>query len=338
MLRYTLRKIYLVVITFVMLTLIAFSLTYLMPGEPMVLLTGKSTLTAAQLADLQTRYAFDQSYYQQYLLFMEHVLTGNWGTSLVSQQPIWLEILRTFTASTQIWLSAAVIAVLLGLPIGTFAALKRDSVADNTIIGISIAGYSVPVFWWALLLILGLSLGYHLFPISGQLSLLYDVPPVTHVLLLDLLMLDEPERSAALLNTLWHMTLPTLAVTIFPLTVIIRATRSELIRVMEQNYIHAARAKGMTRTQILLRHAFPNITPTLLRRLALLASPLLTSTMVVEVIFSWPGIGRWLLTSLAEHDIPAIQGGLIALASFIMLLNISFDLLAAWFAPREENA
>ena len=338
MLKYTLRKLSLVVLTFLILTLIAFSLIYLMPGTPQTLLSGNQSPNAAQLAVINSSYLLEQPYYQQYLHYLTRLLSGDWGTSVVSQQPISQELLRTFMASTQIWLSAAMIGLILGVPIGILAALKRDTLIDNSIIGISIAGYSIPVYWWALLLILSLSLGYHLFPISGQLSLLYDIPAVTHILLLDLLMLDEPERSAALLSMFWHMALPTLAVAMHPLTVVIRVTRSELIKTMEKNYIHAARAKGMTSLQILRHHAFPNILPTLLRRMALLAGPLLTGTMIVEVIFSWPGIGRWLLSSLAEQDLPAIQGGLIVLSSCIMLTTVALDLLATWLAPKAKEA
>lgn len=334
---YPLRRLYLLLSTTVLLTIITFALLYLVPGEPLMALTRHSDLSAAQYQALIYRHHLDSPLWQQYFYYVTDLLRGDWGTSTTNGEPIIKALLQYAPATLELCLYAMIIGLTLGMPLGVWAAFKRKKNIDRCIMGASLVGYSIPIFWWALMLILFFALNLHWLPISGRIGLLFDIPRKTHFMLIDILLAENIDKTAALLSMFRHLALPTISVAVVPMTIMIRACRNALLNEMERNYVHAARAKGLPRHTVLYRHIVPNAVHQILRQLGLLTSPVLTSVMITEYIFSWPGLGSWLLSSLAERDIPALRGGILAASLFVVCCNVIMDLLAYLSNPAERR-
>ncbi len=198
-------------------------------------------------------------------------------------------------------------------------------------------GYAVPVFWLALLMVMFFSLDLGWLPSSGQISLLYDVPSITGIAIVDVLMSQEPWREAALHDALRHLVLPSLVLAVVPTTEVIRHVRSSLIDVMKQNYIKAAASRGLSRRQIVWRHGLKNALPPVLPLLGLQLGSVLTSAMITEVVFEWHGIGRWLISSIALQDYAAIRGATLVVASFVILTSVSTELLTTLIYPARRK-
>lgn len=335
--RYFIRKFNLLVITLFLLTFLSFSLLHLVPGGPIAALTPHSQLSSAEQSRLISQFALDEGIWSQYWHYLTNICTGNWGIERIDQAPITEQMISTFLATLQLALSALTLAVLVGLPMGITSALNPRSLTDRILMSFSFIGQSVPVFWWALMLIMLFALGFHWFPISGRIDLLYDVPDHTYMLWLDILLADDIQKGTAMMSVLHHMILPTFAIAVMPTAILAQTTRANLLDIYEQNYIEAVRAKGLSRWRVLSRHALPNYFSGFLRQLGALANPLLTGTMIVEVIFSWPGSGRWLVQSLLTHDVVAIQACMLTISTFVITLSIVTDLWAAGSNPKERN-
>lgn len=334
---YRLRRLYLLLSTTFLLSLIAFALIYMVPGEPLTALTRQVANTPEQHQELLREYHLNKPLWQQYFIYIGELFEGHWGYSTTNGEPVSQALLRYAPATLELCFYAITIGIIVGVPFGVWAALRRKKTADNMIISASLIGYSIPVYWWALLLIMIFALNMHWLPISGRIGLLFNIPERTHIMLLDILMAKDIDKTAALFSMVSHLILPTLAVSVVPATIMIRTTRSALLNEMERNYVHAARAKGLPRRAVVYRHILPNATHQILRQLGLLASPVLTSVMIIEVIFSWPGLGNWLLSSLAERDIPSLRGGFLAASLFVVCCNVLMDLLAYLSNPAERR-
>ena len=335
--RYFIRKLNLLVITIMLLSMLSFWLLHLVPGGPMAALNPHASLSLSEQQKLIEQFALDKGLLLQYWNYLGNIVQGHWGVSQVDQVPISQHMISTFLATLQLAISALIIAIVVGVPLGVISALRQGTWLDKTIVSMNMIGQSVPVFWWALMLILVFALGFQWFPISGRLSLLYDIPERSYVLWLDILLADNIQQDAALLSMFRHMALPTMAIAVMPTTILAQTTRASLLEIYEQNYIEAARAKGLSRWHVLIRHALPNYFSGFVRQLGALANPLLTGTMIVEVIFSWPGTGRWLVSSLLTQDVAAIQACMLTISIFVISLSIITDLWAAASSPKERN-
>ncbi|MBW8190375.1 ABC transporter permease [Neiella marina] len=335
--RYFIRKFNLLVITIFLLSLLSFSLLHLMPGLPLDALNPDGSLSLAEQRRLVEHYALEQGFWQQYAQYISNIFNGNWGTSRIDQIPIFDQMVSSFMSTLQLAVSAMALAMFIGVPLGIISAYYHGSWFDRTVTSMSLIGQSIPVFWWALMLILLLALGLQWFPLSGRIGLLYDIPEVSHILLIDIALADDEYQRAALWSAVRHIILPTLAISVIPMTALIQITRASLIDISEKNYIQAARAKGLSRYQVLWRHALPNYFSSFIRHVGALTNPLLTTTMVVEYIFDWPGAGRWLIHSLVAQDVPAIQACMLTISVFVICISIITDLLAAWSNPKERN-
>jgi dipeptide transport system permease protein len=197
--------------------------------------------------------------------------------------------------------------------------------------GASLVGYSMPIFWWALLLILFFSINLGWTPVAGRLGFLYDIEPVTGFMLIDTLLADDPE---AFLDAVRHLMLPALVLATIPLAVIARMTRSAMLEVLRENYIVAARAKGLSPFRVVFRHALRNAMIPVVTVIGLQVSILMTGAILTETIFSWPGIGKWLLESIYRRDYPVVQGGVLLIATLVIFVNALVDMLYAVINPR----
>ena len=330
---YLLRRLFLLGTVLLGLSIFAFSLGYLFPGEPLQNFSGLRYLDDSTREQLTQAYRLDSSYLQQYLAFIQRLWHGDWGLSLASQQPLLTEIRQVLPATLELTSYALLVSFFVGIPLGILAAIKPDGVIGKTISAIAITGYSLPIFWWGLLLIMVFAVGLGWFPSGGRLGVLYEIPPQTGFMLIDILLSDVSYRQAALQDALRHLLLPTLALATFPTTVMIRFVRDAMLDVWEQSYIKTAKAKGLSRLQVLYRHGLRNALLPVIRQIGLQFSTLITLAMLTEVIFSWPGIGRWLIDSIYQRNFPAIQAGLMIISVLVITVNMLTEILHTFFNP-----
>lgn len=333
MLGYTLRNINLLVVTLLVLSLFAFSLAYLFPGDPLVNISGLQNLTEAEYAALTAEYGFDQSYLRQYWIYLNKLFTGDWGQSFSSGLPLWEEITSTLPASLELSAYALILSILIGVPFGFIAGFQHHKNTDFGLLAISVISYSTPIFWLSLIMILVFSLQLGWFPLSNRISLLFDVPENTGFILVDIFLSDMPHQKAAYISAFQHLVLPTLSLTIVTSAIIFRLTRRSLIDVMASQYVQAAYTRGLSHFQVIMRHGVRNALLPIIPLFAMQSAVLLTNAMIVEVIFSWPGIGSWLIQAIYQRDFPAIQAGMLAVSSVVIILTVSTDLLAKLINP-----
>jgi len=320
------------------LTILSFSLSFLFPGDQIINISGQINASPEQIELVALKYAKHESILSQYWIYIQHLFNGDWGLSMRSQIPISSEILNHLPASIELSIVALTIAMLIGIPIGFIAAIKHRKKTDNLILSFAMIGYSIPIFWLGLLAILLFSIQLSWFPTAGQISLIYDIKQITGFQLVDILMSDSPYKWEAFSNASIHMVLPASVIALAPATIFIRLARTAMLNVMETHYIKAAMAKGLTFKQIIYRHAIRNAMVNVIRDVGLQFANLVTLAMVTEVIFSWPGIGRWLIESIYQRDYTAIQGGLLALSCFIFVIHIFIDFIYASLNPLAREA
>jgi dipeptide transport system permease protein len=281
------------------------------------------------------QYGLDAPLWQQYLRYLGGVLQGDLGQSIVTKRPVLNEFMTLFPATVELSLCALLLAILIGLPAGVVAGVKRGSVFDHGLMGISLTGFSMPIFWWGLLLIILFSGILQWTPVSGRISLLYFFPPVTGFMLIDSLLADQEGafRSAAS-----HLVLPTIVLGTVPLAIIARQTRSAMLEVLGDDYVRTARAKGLPPWRVIGLHALRNALIPVVTVIGLQVGLLFSGAILTETIFSWPGIGKWLVDSIYRRDYPSVQGGIVLIASVVMLVNLLVDLLYGLINPRIRHA
>ena len=326
MLNYFLSRILIFVPTFIGVTLISFGFIRVLPGDPIIVMAGERGLTDERYAELSAQFGFDRPFHIQFWEYLTGVLQGDLGNSFVTKRPVWDEFFALFPATLELSVCAMIFAVLLGLPAGIIAAVNRGKFLDRTLMSSALVGYSMPIFWWALLLIIVFSgiLGWT--PVSGRIDLLYYFPDPTGFMIIDSIASGE---KGALTSALRHLVLPTIVLGTIPLAVIARQTRSAMLEVLGEDYIRTARAKGLTPGRINGIHALRNAMIPVITVIGLSVGTLLGGAILTETIFSWPGIGKWILDSISRRDYPVVQGGLLLIAVMVMIVNLTVDVLYA---------
>jgi len=325
------RRLALIIPTFVGVTLIAFALIRLIPGDPVENLSGERGMDPARRERLLHEFGLDRPLPVQYAEYVGQVLRGDLGTSLTTHEPVLQEFLTLFPATVELAFFALLFAVVVGLPAGIVAALKRNTVADYAVMGVSLAGYSMPIFWWALLLILFFSVHLGWTPVSGRIAVQFDVPAVTGFMLVDALRSGEP---GAFRSAVSHLILPAIALGTIPLAVIARMTRSSMLEVLREDYVRTVRAKGLSRWRVVVVHALRNALIPVITVIGLQVGLLLSGAILTETIFSWPGIGNWLIHGVQSRDYPVVQGGILLVATIVISVNLVVDLLYGVVNPR----
>jgi len=328
------RRLALLVPTFIGITLVAFFLIRLVPGDPIEVMVGERKLDAAAHARLVQQLGLDQPLVVQYGQYLKHTLSGHLGTSIVSREPVSKEFAALFPATIELALAALAFAVTLGVALGTLAALQRGRLADQGVMGLATLGHSMPIFWWGLVLIMVFSVDLGLTPVSGRIAIEYDIEPVTGFMLIDSLLWGEPGAFASALH---HLLLPALVLGTMPLAVIARMTRSSLLEVLHQDFLRAARAKGLSPARVVIVHGLRNALIPVLTVVGMQTGALLGGAVLTETIFSWPGIGKWLIDSIARRDYPVVQAGILISALTFIAANLVVDLLYGVADPRVRD-
>lgn len=337
MFRYLLRRFYLFIATSLVMVGVLFYATSLFPVERSFALTGIYAPTANQLIQIEQDYKLDSNQTMQFIAYLQQRLSGNLGVSVTSHQSVADELSTVLPASFELAIMAAIMAIGLGVPLGVLASQSQHKLSQNAIMAITLTGYSVPVFWLGLYLSLwfGVDLGW--LPIAGQLNLLYEIKPVTGFMLIDTLLSDAEYSIPAFKNALLHIILPATTLAVLPFTVVVRCTRSAMMNVMNQTFIRAAEARGMHTSTIILRHALPNALIPVFKHLGLMLGSFASCAIVVEMIFSWPGVGSWLISGIYQRDYTVIQGGILAVALLIIFLSILIEVLHTIFNPLSRK-
>src|SRR5919107_1117997 len=296
MLRFILTRVSLIIPTFIGITLLTFFLIRLVPGDPIETMAGERGIDPVRHELLRKEYGFDRPVLVQYGIYIARVLQGDLSKSVVTQAPV-----------------------------------RRNSIFDHGVMGVSLAGYSMPIFWWGLILILLFSVQFDLTPVSGRIDVLYYIEPITGFLLIDTLLSDEPE---AFWSAVRHLILPTIVLGTVPLAVIARMTRSAMLEVLGEDYIRTAKAKGLSRFRVVSLHALRNALIPVVTVIGLQIGVLFTGAILTETIFSWPGIGKWLIEAIFRRDYPVLQGGTLLLGTVVMIVNLLVDLTYGLINPR----
>lgn len=334
MIRYSIRRLMLLLITLWLLTLLMFVLHHLFPGDTLTNMSGIRQSDGVAYEMAQQHYAMSQSWLSQYWQFFHHLVQGDWGQSLVTQRAVFSDIIPQLGATLELTLMAMTLSLVIGVPMGMYAAVQQRGPLDRLVMGVSLSAYSIPAFWLAqlALLLFAVKLGWA--PISGQLNPLFNITPVTGSVLVDILLSTSPYRSAALMDALQHLWLPVLVLSSIPVTMLIRITRNATLDVLQQNYLRAARSRGLSESRIMVKHVMPNAMQVIVRQLGLQFSLLMSNIIIIETIFNWPGVGSSLIKSIYERDYPVMLGGLFTLAALILLVNVAVELYHAWRYPQ----
>ncbi|GAB3369433.1 ABC transporter permease [Azotobacter armeniacus] len=331
MLSFLARRLGLLIPTFLGVTLLTFALIRLIPGDPVEVMMGERRLDPQMHAEAMQRLGLDRPLPEQYLAYLGQLARGDLGQSLRTRESVWSEFASLFPATVELACAALLFAGVLGLLAGTLAALKHGSVLDHGTMGLALTGYSMPIFWWGLILIMFFSVQLGWTPVSGRLDLLYDVPSVTGFMLIDTLLSDE---QGAFLDALRHLILPAIVLGTIPLAVIARMTRSAMLEVLREDYLRAARARGLSPVRLVFVHALRNALVPVLTVFGLQVGSLLSGAVLTETLFSWPGIGKWLIEAIGARDYPVVQNGILLIAMLVILVNFIVDILYGLANPR----
>ena len=317
--------------TFLGVTLISFAFIRVLPGDPIIVMAGERGLTEERYAELMSQFGFDKPMIAQFWDYFVGVLQGDLGQSYVTKKPVWDEFFALFPATLELSACAMIFAILLGLPAGVIAAVNRGKFFDRALMSTALIGYSMPIFWWALLLIIVFSGNLQWTPVSGRIDLIYYFPNETGFMLYDAFVSGQ---KGALWSAVRHLILPTIVLGTIPLAVIARQTRSAMLEVLGEDYIRTARAKGMSPIRINGVHALRNALIPVITVIGLSVGTLLAGAILTESIFSWPGIGKWMVDSIFRRDYPVVQGGLLLIAVMVMIVNLLVDVLYGVINPK----
>jgi dipeptide transport system permease protein len=331
MFRFLITRISVVIPTFVAVTFLSFLLIHLVPGDPIETRSGEHGITPERLAELRHVYGFDQPLWRQFLHYERDVASGDLGTSIVTQDSVWHAFLQLFPATLELSLCAILFAVLVGVPLGMIAAVRRGTAFDYGLMGVSVTGASMPIFWWGLMAILLFSVTLGWTPVSGRISDAMFIEPVTGFMLIDCWYSDD---SGACVSAARHLILPMIVLGTVPLAVVARMTRSAMLEVLNEDYIRTARAKGLSAPRVVVIHALRNALIPVVTVIGLQVGSLLSGAILTETIFAWPGVGHWLVESVQRRDYPVVQGGVLLIATLVMLVNLTVDLTYGLLNPR----
>jgi dipeptide transport system permease protein len=330
-----LSKVLKLVLSFLFISLMSFGVIRLIPGDPVANLLGERGASAERIAEMKKNLGLDKSVVEQYFIFTKNALVGNFGESIVSKQPIISEFKVLWPATFELAFFAILWSSIIGIVLGILAAIKRNSIWDYGAVSLSTIGFAMPIFWWALLVIFFFAVSLGWFPVSGRIGVEFDVPFRTGFFLIDSLLSDD---KTSFFSVLKHLVLPAFVLGTVSLALIVRVTRSAFIDIQKEDYIRTARAKGLKPYQVIFKHIFKNALPQILTALGLAFGQLLTGAIMTETIFSWPGLGRWIIKSIESRDYPAVQAGIFYSMLIIIIINFLTDELIKVVNPKLKES
>jgi peptide/nickel transport system permease protein len=329
-LRFVVRRLLLLVPILIGLSILVFLWIRALPGGPAQSLLGERA-TESTVREIEEQYGLDDPIHVQYFRYVENVVSGDFGTSIRSRRPVSDELSERFPATIELALAAMLFSVLLGIPLGFFAAKRYGTIFDHGSLLASLLGVSIPIFFLAILLkyIFAIELG--LLPTVGRQDVLINVEHPTNFYVLDALLAGDLE---AFSDAIEHLILPAIALGTIPLAIIARITRAAVLDVQNEDYVRTARAKGLSPRTVDRRHVLRNALLPISTIIGLQTGLLLSGAVLTETVFAWPGMGTWLVEAIENRNYPVLQGGILFLAVIFVLVNLLVDLSYALINPR----
>ncbi len=328
--RAIIKRILLVIPVLIGVSILTFSILHFIPGDPASVILGERA-TPELIEQLRESLGLNEPFYVQYFTFMKNILRGDFGTSIITNESVTTELFRAFATTIELSFFSMIIATVVGISVGVIAAVKQYSIFDNASMIGALMGVSMPIFWLGLLMIWVFSYKLGWLPASGRLAIQFSVDNVTGFIILDTLIAGD---FAAFKDAIRHLLMPGLALATIPMAIIARMTRSSMLEVMRQDYIRTARAKGVTEFVVIVKHAIKNAFLPIITVIGLQVGLLLGGAVMTETIFSLPGLGRKMYLSIMARDYPMVQGGILIIAFFFVLVNLIVDITYVFIDPR----
>lgn len=343
MLAYSLRRVLGLIPVLFGISFLVFLMLRLIPGDPAIIILGERA-TPQQLRVLRAQLGLDKALFldfsgernifdTQYVTFMRRLAQGDLGASIIRKTDVTSELRNRFPATLELTLAALLIAVVIGVGFGVIAAVRRASLLDAGSVLLALLGVSIPIFWLGLMMQYLFAVWLRVLPISQRLDpeLSRGFSALTGMYVLDGLLRGRPDVSW---NALRHLIMPALALATVPMAIIVRMTRASMLDVLNQDYVRTAWAKGLSQRVVVLRHALRNALLPVVTVIGLQLGLLLSGAILTETVFSWPGIGTWLLQGVLGRDYPVVQGGVMFVAVIFVVVNLLVDLSYAFLDPR----
>jgi len=311
-------------------SIIAFSLIHLAPGDPARTMAGQHA-SQRTINAIREKYGLDKPLYIQYGIWLNRALHGDMGRSIVSNEYVTKEILDRFPNTFELTFFAMILAIVIGTMAGIISASKQYSALDYTFMGIALFGVSMPVFWLGIMLMMIFGVYLRWLPIGGRINILIPFHRITGFYLLDSIITGN---FAALISTLRHLILPSTALATIPMATIARVSRSSMLEVLRQDFIRTERAKGLSERVVIYKHAVRNAMIPVITVIGLNFGLLLAGAILTETVFSWPGIGRYVVNAVRMRDYPAVQGCVLFFALVFVIVNLVTDIIYVYIDPR----
>ncbi len=330
MLKYILKRLIMLFPVLLGVSLFVFLVLHLFTTDPAALMLGQHA-TTEQVEALREELGLNDPIYVQFGRFLWDTVHGDFGRSLMTRTPVTDELLKRFPATVELALAAILLAALVGVTVGVISAVRQYSFFDYFSMVGALLGVSMPIFWLGLMLIIVFAVNLHWLPVAGRIDIGLEPQHITGFYILDSILTRD---WAALQSALAHLVLPAVALASYSTAIIARMTRSTMLEVIRQDYIRTARAKGLSETLVIYKHALRNALIPIVTVIGLQLGILLGGAVLTETVFSWPGIGFFLVSGILAADYPVVQGAVILWATVFVLTNLVVDILYAFLDPR----
>ena len=334
MIKYTLKRILMVIPVMIGVSIIVFCLMRVFSPDPAPIVLGQHA-TQESMEAWREEYGLNDPIVKQYLTYMKGALQGDLGNSYYTQAPVAEEIGARFPATIELAIVAITFASIVGVFLGVIAAVKKNSVVDAGSTLVALVGVSIPIFWLGILFIMFFSGYLHLLPTGGRINVMLEPAHVTGLYTIDAIITGN---WAALQDALIHLILPALTLGMYSMAIITRMTRSTMLETLNQDYIRTARAKGLTERKVIGKHALRNSMIPVVTVIGLQFGALLGGALLTESVFAWPGIGKYTVDSILKSDFPVVQGIVLLVAVVFVMVNLGADLMYAFLDPRIKYA
>lgn len=334
-LRFLVRRLGLMAIILLSVSFIVFSSVRLIPGDPAQIMLGERA-TEESLNRLRQQLGLDQPFITQYGNYVVRIVTqGNLGDSIVTNNPVLQEIKQKFPATIELAFAAMFIALLVGVSTGILAAVYRNSWIDNLSMVTALTGVSMPIFWLGLILMMIFSAYLGWLPLSGRLSMISELEPVTNFYLIDSILARD---MFSFVDALKHLILPAVTLATVPTAIIARMTRASMLDVLDQDYVKTAHAKGVSKAKVVLYHALRNASIPITTIAGLQLGLLLSGAVLTETIYAWNGLGSYVVNAVSARDFPVVQGCVLVFAFTFVMVNLLVDLSYFALDPRMRDS
>jgi peptide/nickel transport system permease protein len=331
--RFIIRRLLFLLFILFGVSILVFISVRLIPGDPAQVMLGEKA-TPESLERLREQLGLNKSIYEQYFIYLSNLLKGDLGISITSNNSVMSEIIKKFPATIELSFTSMFIATIFGVSAGILAAVYRNSWIDNIVMIGALTGVSMPIFWLGLILMLIFSSSLDLLPFSGRMDITSDIEPITNFYLIDTLLHGDFEAFG---DVITHLILPAFTLSTVPTAIIARMTRASMLEVLNHEYIRTAYAKGVSKFKVIMYHGLKNALIPIVTITGLQLGLLLSGAVLTETVFSWNGLGSYVVNAVASRDFPVIQGCVLIFAAVFVLVNLFVDLSYFIIDPRVRD-